>query len=225
MDFVWIVFAIVSVAILFGWRIWIKARRKQFILDYAFRAGIRSKMREKYPELQDSDFRQIETALKDYFVMNLLAGGGSGTNRIARKPRADKVIAMPSKIVDDYWHEFILFTREYHEFCMKAFGGYLHHTPNQGMPNNIVQRSVKNAWRYACQLQKMDPKSPTQLPLIFAIDDLLRIEGGNSYSLSADASDGNVNHIGCSGGPSSKSSGNDSSGCSSCSSCGGCGGD
>ena len=36
---------------------------------------------------------------------------------------------MPSKAVDEAWHEMILMTREYTEFCERAFGRYLHHTP------------------------------------------------------------------------------------------------
>lgn len=31
--------------------------------------------------------------------------------------------------LDKMWHEFILFTKEYHEFCDHFFGGYLHHIP------------------------------------------------------------------------------------------------
>ena len=27
------------------------------------------------------------------------------------------------------WHEFILFTQEYHNFCETFFGNYLHHVP------------------------------------------------------------------------------------------------
>lgn len=31
--------------------------------------------------------------------------------------------------LDKMWHEFILFTREYHQFCEHFFGEYLHHIP------------------------------------------------------------------------------------------------
>ena len=37
---------------------------------------------------------------------------------------------MPSKVVDVAWHEFILRSREYTAFCQRAFGGYLHHAPD-----------------------------------------------------------------------------------------------
>ena len=36
---------------------------------------------------------------------------------------------MPSKAVDEAWHEMILMTREYTWFCQQAFGHYLHHSP------------------------------------------------------------------------------------------------
>ena len=41
-----------------------------------------------------------------------------------------KKLAMTSKAVDAVWHQFILFTQEYHDFCNKFLGSYLHHRPN-----------------------------------------------------------------------------------------------
>lgn len=35
----------------------------------------------------------------------------------------------PMDPLDKMWHEFILFTREYHQFCNEFFGCYLHHVP------------------------------------------------------------------------------------------------
>ncbi|MDR7211437.1 hypothetical protein [Flavobacterium piscis] len=32
-------------------------------------------------------------------------------------------------ILDEMWHNFILFTKEYHSFCGKHFGRYFHHLP------------------------------------------------------------------------------------------------
>lgn len=32
-------------------------------------------------------------------------------------------------IVDEMWHNFILFTATYHDFCARYFGAYLHHLP------------------------------------------------------------------------------------------------
>jgi hypothetical protein len=34
----------------------------------------------------------------------------------------------PSKVVDEMWHQFILHTRDYFEFC-NHLGGFIHHQP------------------------------------------------------------------------------------------------
>lgn len=31
--------------------------------------------------------------------------------------------------VDEIWHQFILFTKQYQEFCQSFFGAYVHHLP------------------------------------------------------------------------------------------------
>ena len=35
----------------------------------------------------------------------------------------------PLAILDEMWHTFVLFTREYHAYCRRVFGRYLHHAP------------------------------------------------------------------------------------------------
>ncbi|OGH91170.1 MAG: hypothetical protein A2534_04285 [Candidatus Magasanikbacteria bacterium RIFOXYD2_FULL_39_9] len=35
----------------------------------------------------------------------------------------------PTKPIDEYWHTFILFTREYDAFCRMLSGRYVHHKP------------------------------------------------------------------------------------------------
>ena len=32
--------------------------------------------------------------------------------------------------IDEMWHEFILFTEDYTQFCLEHFGEYVHHMPN-----------------------------------------------------------------------------------------------
>lgn len=39
-------------------------------------------------------------------------------------------LPMTSIEVDNIWHQFILFTRDYFDFCEHIFGRYLHHSPN-----------------------------------------------------------------------------------------------
>ncbi len=35
----------------------------------------------------------------------------------------------PPKMIDEAWHTFIIFTREYEKFCKESFGFFLHHNP------------------------------------------------------------------------------------------------
>lgn len=43
---------------------------------------------------------------------------------------ADGPVGMISPIVDEVWHAFILFTKEYAAFCEGVFGRFIHHAPN-----------------------------------------------------------------------------------------------
>jgi hypothetical protein len=43
--------------------------------------------------------------------------------------RADQVIGMPSRAVDEAWHGLILCTARYATFCEDAYGRFLHHHP------------------------------------------------------------------------------------------------
>ena len=45
----------------------------------------------------------------------------------------------PSVAVDMAWHEFILFTRSYHQFCETHFGRYIHHHPGGEQAENQRQ--------------------------------------------------------------------------------------
>ena len=47
--------------------------------------------------------------------------------------RDDIPMAMVSKNVDEVWHQFILFTPQYHKFCNEMLGGYFHHIPKTSL--------------------------------------------------------------------------------------------
>ena len=41
----------------------------------------------------------------------------------------DSTIHGPLVIIDEMWHNFVLFTREYTDYCMSVYGHYQHHGP------------------------------------------------------------------------------------------------
>lgn len=50
-----------------------------------------------------------------------------------------------SEIVDEAWHNFMLFSLDYQNFCMKYFGRFIHHQPfNSSQPVECDGRGVRN---------------------------------------------------------------------------------
>ena len=141
------------------------------------------------------------------------------------------MVSMPSQVIDDAWHEFILSTRIYEKFCAKALGSFLHHTPAEAMSTpTLAKGGIKRAWRLACALDQINPKNPDRLPFIFALDGLLNIDNGFTYQLDCkkNATGGYcASHIGCSSGcgGSHCDSSRDSSDSGSSGDSSGCGGD
>jgi hypothetical protein len=147
-----------------------RSRQLAYIQNYRFHSAIKEKVRKKYPRLDEQQLEMVFRALKDYFWMCNMA--------------KRNMVAMPSQVVDDAWHEFILFTRAYKGFCEKALGRFLHHTPAEAMSSaTSAQDGIKRAWRLACAKEHIDPRHPTDLPLIFVIDSLLKIPDGFTYVL------------------------------------------
>lgn len=197
-----------------------KARQLKYIEQYHFHKGIRHKLSQKHPQLTEQQLDMVFQGLRDYF-------------RICHRAK-NRRVSMPSQVIDDAWHEFILSTRIYERFCTRALGRFLHHTPAEAMSTpTLAKDGIKRSWRLACALEQINPKKPVRLPLIFAMDGLLNIANGFTYQLDCKKNSSGgycASHIGCSSGcgGSSDSSG-DSSGCSGnsgdssgCS--GGCGG-
>ena len=209
--------ALAGIAILL-WRNWSRQRRAAFIDNFHYQHWLDKRLAERRPELSAEQRGEVFVGLRDYFQLCRIAGR--------------RMVAMPSQAVDDAWHEFILFTRQYEKFCRHGFGRFLHHTPAEAMRSPTqASDGIRRAWRLACAIEKIDPKKPERLPRLFALDATLAIAGGFIYQLDClAASQGAVgsgycaSHIGCGGGCSGDSGNSDDSGSSDSSSDGGCGG-
>ncbi|MBK8319695.1 MAG: hypothetical protein IPL05_14520 [Betaproteobacteria bacterium] len=201
-----IITALAAIAILF-WRNWSRQRRAAYIDNFPYQKWLDQRLAERRPELTAEQRGEVFVGLRDYFQIC----------RIARR----RMVSMPSQVVDDAWHEFILFTRQYDKFCRHGFGRFLHHTPAAAMSSPTqASDGIRRAWRLACAIEKIDPKKPERLPRLFALDATLAIAGGFIYQLdclaAAPGAAGSgfcASHIGCSSGCSgdSGSSSSDSS--------------
>ena len=206
--------AVLGVSIYFGQRAWrhqVLQRRIEAIRAFPFPQSVRMKFRDAQPDLDSAQEQQVFDGLRDFFVICAQARG--------------RFVAMPSQVADDAWHAFILHTRYYQDFCDKAFGRFLHHTPAEAMTTQtLATEGIQRAWHLACALEKINPKQPDKLPRLFALDGALNIPNGFRYDIRCSPGSGNycASHIGCGSGCGGSSGSSDSGG----SSCGGsgCGG-
>src|SRR5690606_8363435 len=65
----------------------------------------------------DEDMVILEHELKRYFIL------------CALKKDTETMVNMYSVDVDNLWHSFILFTKEYDHFCNSCVGYFIHHMP------------------------------------------------------------------------------------------------
>jgi len=109
-------------------------KAEAFIFEYEFPAHIRRRVQRRWPQIDDSAWKAVERGLREWFVCCAWRGR--------------TILGMPSKAVDDAWHEFILDSIAYTAFCNVAFGSYLHHTPDEAMSGSMVDAlaNTVRAW-------------------------------------------------------------------------------
>lgn len=146
----------------------VRTARERFVREAALPQFLKRKLRDAYPHLAQKDAELVEQGLRQFFLACLHS----------RK----KFVAMPSRAVDVLWHEFILHTRAYQGWCQSALGVFLHHTPAETLGRQARHNDgLRRAWYWACRQEDIDPRAPTRLPLLFALDAQLGIANGFFY--------------------------------------------
>lgn len=132
-------------------------RRRKYIEGYAYAPDFVNKLQDVLGD-RATAMRALE-GLDAWFVACLHSD--------------NRMIGMPSEVVDIAWHEFILRTREYSSFCQQAFGQYLHHTPD-----SIMRVSATSLLPATLELVERH-----SIPLVlFTADADTGWEGGHVYS-------------------------------------------
>jgi hypothetical protein len=169
----------------------VRAQREAYIRAYMFPPGLIDAFAKRRPGLTLKDRQLVAHALRQFFLAYLKGGR--------------RFVAMPSQAADDLWHEFILYTRHYHAFCGKAFGRFLHHTPAIALgPDRQGNAGLRRMWWHACLEENINPRRPTRLPLLFALDGKLGLADGFVYAvdctaLRRTAPDGSTATVHCGG--------------------------
>jgi hypothetical protein len=150
-------------------------KRARFIADYVIPAALGPKILKLHPGLTHEQLALVLKGLRQYFLACLSAQQRGGLARY---------VGMPSRAVDDAWHEFILMTPEYTKFCANAFGRYLHHSPEEHMKEPIGSALANT-------LDQLRGRAPLRggwamlgaVPLLFAIDRELQLSDGHRYEV------------------------------------------
>ena len=147
---------------------WARAQRERAVREGPLPQFLKRKLREAHPQLDGRDCDLVERGFRQYFLACVRSNG--------------KFVAMPSKAVDAYWHEFILHTRAYAAWCDLALGRFLHHTPAEALGASASDNDgLRRAWFWSCREESIQPRKPSRLPLLFALDRKLAIAGGFIY--------------------------------------------
>ena len=158
-------FAVIAVVL---WRRQLVLRRDAYIRSFVLPRGLFEKLRKNHPQLTLKQCQLVAHGLRQFFMAHLKSG--------------NKFVSMPSQIADDMWHEFILYTKHYEAFCRQAFGRFFHHTPAVVLTGDRTGNTgLRRCWWYLCREENINPRLPTRLPLLFALDAKLGIPGGFHY--------------------------------------------
>jgi uncharacterized membrane protein YgcG len=109
-------------------------KRERFVEEFEFPRYLWKRVGKRLPGLSEEEIELVERGLREWFVCCAW--------------QWNTLLGMPSRAVDEAWHEFILDTRTYTSFCHGAVGRYLHHTPDEAMgtPMGDALAETVRAW-------------------------------------------------------------------------------
>jgi hypothetical protein len=144
------------------------ADRLAVVDGYRFPTSVRQRFAMQRSGLATGDVDRVEDATRQWFRLAV------------RHPRAR--LSMPSVVVDDLWHELVLHTHDYAEFCEAAFGRFLHHVPESAMTPAAAAANRFADLAATFRLAQQDEGCrPDALPLLFRIDRELAVDGARRY--------------------------------------------
>lgn len=72
------------------------------------------------------------------------------------KKHKDVLVAMypDMRDIDNMWHTFILFTRDYEKFCKNYFNHFIHHTPNTATEKIDKKKNLEQLETFLIYVEK-----------------------------------------------------------------------
>ncbi|MBW5449316.1 hypothetical protein GE107_25140 [Cohnella sp. CFH 77786] len=89
-------------------------RKLEEALQGPYLPQVRERVKFRHPEIGDAKYGWMEMEMKRFFLLAAVL----------------RHVPMYSDDADLIWHEMLMFTREYQQFCDRFAGFYIHHQPN-----------------------------------------------------------------------------------------------
>ena len=128
--------------------LWATYERQRLVREAPLPHFLKRKLRETYPHLSQRDAELVERGLRQFFLACLRSRG--------------KFVAMPSRVVDSMWHEFILHTAAYRDWCALVLGRFVDHVPAEALRRQASQArtndGLRRAWYWACRDESITPR-------------------------------------------------------------------
>lgn len=89
----------------------------------------------------------------------------------------------PPEIIDEAWHHFILFTRDYDAFCKHYFGKFIHHSPNTSekqVEPGLMKKTLSCARQTFGELSLNWGASPDELSSGSCVSDCTQCSGSTN---------------------------------------------
>jgi hypothetical protein len=166
--FATILIVALALALIIVWGHLRQRRREAFIRETLLPPGLLDALIEPFPHLALKDRQLVARGLRKFFLAQVRAG---------KAP-----VAMPSRVVGALWAAFAGREARYRQYCRQAIGRVLPATPAACLTDDrATNAALRRCWWHACREENLNPRKPTRLPLLFALDAKLKIEHGYYY--------------------------------------------
>lgn len=160
--------AIVGLVLLVALAAWQQALRRQFIRESILPRHLVQAMRERFPALGQHGPELVLRGLRQLFLAQLRA-----------QPRA---AACPSYLVEQAWRLLAGYNTAYARWCRTALGRHVEPAAAYALGSNAADNdALRRSWYWACKEESIDPRAPSRLPLLFALDCKYGVAQGFAY--------------------------------------------
>ena len=160
-----------------------KRKTISFVVGYRFSSNVLKVFKREYPQYDEKQTKAAFSGLKEYLLLHSFY--------------PNNIYGMPSKLADDAWHAFMLCSKEYDDFCKKAYGRYLHHSPDTNCNGQILNSSsifkdeiiltYKVSKRLYSEYDDLLRLQHKAIPLIFLLDRKYLNNSSTGYIYNDDA--------------------------------------